>query len=570
MAKFKQLKLEPLDVERFIKVNELEEIDDPMFFTRNNMPTPTGLLSNEIFGITKEDRTTIFAYIHLAGEMFMHPLGYKIWCRLDSNVKLATYELETFALDKATGKLKPDPNGSTGLKYLKKIIKDIDFKRSASDKRNIKVTFLENYREKLFIEDFVVIPAGYRDVDTDGGKVGVGEINKLYNAIIRDCKALKESDDYGLSLNGSLRGRIQDSIVKVYEFIAFGRDPVSGIDSQASGLSRKMGLVRRAGMSKSFDWGSRLVICTQNLRKENLDDLIVDPDSIGLPLAAVCTNYYPYMMFWIRQWFSNNFSDTDEILGWDPVKKQASNVHVRDWREVYSDERIKEELDRFMHGASNRFIAIEAPIVETDKVPKGKTPYLMFKGSHVTDEDLQKRLEKGGQPEEGYSFAVEERPLTWCDLFYRAAIDITADKYTLITRFPIDTYWNQYPTKVKVISTIETEPMIVGGTYYKEYPKIDADAINKNTTNKFVDVALPNNMRLESIGGDFDGDTVSSKAVFSIESNDELEKLVNSKRYCIGLNGQSAMVATLEAIQSLYNLTLVLSLDKDKLSSPEF
>lgn len=571
--KTKHLELEPLNMPEFMKVNELQEIDDPMFFSRSNMPTPTGLLSNEIFGITKDDRTSIFAYIHLADEIFMHPLAYKTWVRLDSNVKLCAYEMETFTLDKSTGKLVQDPNGKTGIKYLKEIINHINFKKTDSDKRNIRIQFLEKYRDKLFIKDFLVIPAGYRDVDTDtsGGKVGVGEINKLYNAIIRDCKALKESDEYGLTLNGSLRGRIQDSIVKVYEFLAFGRDPLTGLDSQASGLSRKLGLIRRAGMKKSFDWGARLVICTQDLRKENLSDLDVGIDDIGLPLAAICANYYPYMMFWIRQWFANQFSDEEDVLGWDPKKKKADKVHVKDWRETFNDERIKEELDRFMHGSSNRFIAIEAPIAEVDKIPKGTKPYLIFKGMHVTDESVKEKLEKGlVQPEEGYSFPINERPLTWCDLIYRAAIEITKDKLTLITRFPIDTYWNQYPAKIKVVSTIKTQPMIVGNTFYKNYPIINPEDINKNTSNKFIDVALPNNVRLDSIGGDFDGDTISSKAVYSIESNDELNKLITSKKHYISLGATNSMFTTKECIQSLYNLTLVLPEDKSKMQKPEF
>ena len=107
--------------------------------------------------------------------------------------------------------------------------------------------------------------------------------------------------------------------------------------------------------------------------------------------------------------------------------------------------------------------------------------------------------------------------LTWCDLIYMAALDITKDKMTLITRFPIDSYWNQY-AKIKVISTIQTEPMIINGKLYKEYPKIRAEDLNTNTTNRFIDVALPNNVRLDSIGGDYDGDTVSSKTPFSIRS----------------------------------------------------
>ena len=112
--------------------------------------------------------------------------------------------------------------------------------------------------------------------------------------------------------------------------------------------------------------------------------------------------------------------------------------------------------------------------------------------------------------------------------------------------------------------------MIVNNTFYKEYPKIRIQDINKNTTNKFVDVALPNNVRLDSIGGDFDGDTVSSKGIFSIEANDEMSKEINSKKHYISLGGENSMNASKEAIQSLYNLTLILPDDKNKLKDPVF
>ena len=102
----KHLKLEPLDTDRFIKANELKPITNPVFFDRDGIPSQDGLLSNEIFGITKDDRTTIFAYVNLAGESFMHPLAYKTWCRLDGNVKLCAYEMGTFRLDKETERYK--------------------------------------------------------------------------------------------------------------------------------------------------------------------------------------------------------------------------------------------------------------------------------------------------------------------------------------------------------------------------------------------------------------------------------------------------------------------------------
>ena len=565
----KHLKLSPLEVPKFIEMNELKPISDPMFFTRSNMPTPEGLLSNEIFGITKDDRTTIFAYIHLAGESFLHPLAYKIWSRLDSNVKLCAYEIDTFKLDEETGKLKSDPNGETGLKYLKKIIKKVDFRKTKSLKREIKINFIEKYREKLFIDDFIVIPAGYRDVDSaDGAQVGVGEVNQLYDSIIRDAKALQESDDYGLSLNGSLRGRIQDKIVEVYDWLIFGR--FNGEDSQASGLSRKLGLIRRAGMKKSFDWGARLVICTQNLRKENLSDLTVDLDSMGLPLAAICANFFPYMLFQIRNIFEKMLSDVDEYPVYNPKTKKMNVYKLKDWREVFSDERIKKELDRFMHGMSNRFIPIEAPVEGLVIKKKEETPYFYYRGYHIDDEEILDKYKNGSMITSTPDMPILERPLTWCDLIYQAAVEVTRDKMTLITRFPVDSYWNQFPAKIKVLSTIETEPMIIGNTLYKEYPKIRKEDIGINTTSRFTDVALPNNVRLDSFGGDFDGDTVSSKATYSIEANQELYDAVHMKKHYISLDGSNNMITKKECVQSLYNLTLVLPDDKSKLSKVEF
>lgn len=562
----RQLNIKPLDVDKFIKVNELKAITNPMFFARTNMPTVDGLLSNEIFGITKDDRTTIFAYIDLAGEYFLHPLAYKIWSRLDSNVKLCVYEMDTFVYDPEKGKLKSDPKGETGLKFLMKLIKTVDFKKTGSSKREVKINFLEKYREKLFMKDVVVIPAGMRDVNTEAdGKVGVGEINKLYNAIVRDAKALQESDDYGLSLNGTLRGRIQDNIVKIYNWFIFGRDPLTGADAQASGLSRKLGLIRRAGMKKSFDWGSRLVICTQNLRKEKLSDLDVDLDSIGLPLAAVCANLFPYMLYWIRNWFSNRLSDVQTLTVYNTKTKKLEQTKIDSWQTVYSDERIKKEIGRFMHGMSNRFVPIEAPIMNPTK---GTNYYLQFKGYNVPNEDIAKKLINDQMSKE--SFHLNSRPLTWCDLIYMAAMEVTKDKMTLITRFPMDSYYNQFPAKIKVISTIETEPILVWNTFYKKYPKITLADINQNSSNHFVDVALPNNVRLGSIGGDFDGDTVSSKVPYSIEANDELYKAINAKIHYIGFGGINKMETSHEGAQAIYNITMNLPDDDGKFTDPEF
>ena len=43
---FEHLRLEILDVDRFVKVNDCKPVTDPRAFIRDNIPSPNGLLSN--------------------------------------------------------------------------------------------------------------------------------------------------------------------------------------------------------------------------------------------------------------------------------------------------------------------------------------------------------------------------------------------------------------------------------------------------------------------------------------------------------------------------------------------
>ena len=101
---------------------------------------------------------------------------------------------------------------------------------------------------------------------------------------------------------------------------------------------------------------------------------------------------------------------------------------------AFSDERIKLEMERYLHGYNNRFVPIEVPISGT------KTKYYMqFKGRMVDPESGHINPETGD-----IEYSAKEtdpalnRKLTWCDVFYIAAVEATKDKQILITRFPIN------------------------------------------------------------------------------------------------------------------------------------
>ena len=478
------LRVNLIDPDRLVKVNDLKEITNPVFFIRNSIPTSDGLLSNEIFGITKYDRSNTFAYIDLY-ETFLNPLIYKMWCKIDSNIKACIHGTKTFVIS-PEGQLVEDPDGECGIAFLKKNADKIKLKRTSSSQRDMRVSFIEKYMNtpEMFISKFIVCPAYYRDVNTERGHTELGQINELYRNLLISVKALRESADYGLNLNEAIRGRIQETMTQIYDW--FGPGTTIGGEKTTNVIPGKTGILRRAVMSKTTDYASRLVMSAPELKVERLEDIQADLDYSVLPLASACVNFLPFVVYNVRRIFENEFSG-DAVIPYIDKNKNVRYLHPKDYQTEFSDERIRKEIERFLHGFSNRFIPIEVPTIE------GITVRLMFKGYNMTPEEFAK-TDVGKVP-------IMERDLTWCDIFYQAAVESVKGKHILITRYPIDTYFNQFPTKVRVSSTVKTEPMIVGNKAYKNYPYIRQEDIGTNTSNLFIDSLNISNLYLDGIGG---------------------------------------------------------------------
>lgn len=69
---------------------------------------------------------------------------------------------------------------------------------------------------------------------------------------------------------------------------------------------------------------------------------------------------------------------------------------------------------------------------------------------------------------------------------------------------------------------------------------------------------------------DYDGDTISTKGVWSNEANEELDRYLNSKTNFIDIGGKNIRYSSMEAVQSIFDLTKILSSDKNKLTDPVF
>lgn len=563
-ASVNRLKTELLDVDKFIKVNNLKEVYDPVFF---NGPTPSehGLLSNEIFGITKSERAGIYAYIDLGG-YFLHPLAYKTLKKLNSKIENIVHGIDTYSITE-TGEIIQDDNGNTGIDWLKKNFSKIKFTKNDSRSRNLKIDFINMESNKIWINKYIVIPAYYRDVDTKQASIGVGEINKLYSSLIIASKSLKETANYGLTLSDATKGRIQNILVQIFDW--FGQGTTINGQKTSGNLPGKTGLIKRGALYKTVDYSVRLVMSAPDLEAENIEDLMVDMDHAAEPLAAVLCNFKPFVIFWLRRFFENEFAGKYEY----PIltkKGEAISVPIFDYQVMFSDSILNSQIERFIHGYSNRFIPIDVPVdmEELAKLNKSRKEKIKLDNIHMM---IDYRLES--VKNDSTSKEMIHRPLTWCDLFYIAACEVTEDKMVLITRFPIDSYLNQFPSKIRVKSTVKTEPISIeinGETkLFKWYPVIREKDINKNTSPLFSDTLSICNGLIGAMGMDYDGDTSIVKPVYTVEANEECKKVAKSKIQIIGMDGTCVRDVSKENIISLYSLTV--HLDKSiKLMDPVF
>ena len=547
----KNFEIEVVDQPRLIKNNDLKVITNPSMFTAGGSNTPDGLLSDDIFGITKEDRSEIFAYLDL-NEYFLQPYIYKVWLKLDKNIRSIIYETNTFKID-SKGHLVADPDGETGLKFLRKNIDKINFKTTKRESL-LNVLNKEKKDGKIFTKQFIITPPFYRDVNNNNGRIGVGEINKLYANLMNNIKALQSSNDYGLSMAGGIRGKIQDIMLEIYNWYTIG-ESVAGGEHTGAGIFKKFGIMHRSVRSKTTDYSSRLVLSAPEINVDKKEDLMVDMDHVKIPLAAACTIFYPFMIFALRSFFNNEFGGKEKYK-YINKNGDVEEITLLNPQIEFSDDRLDKEINKIIHGYSNRFERINIPNKE------GKHIALRFKGYQVTSNEYSNGIRENSK--------MIERDMTWCDLLYMTAVDVSQDKMVMVTRYPIDSYFNQFSCGANIACTVDYESMVINGKLYRWYPKIKQEDIGSNTANKFVDTCSIANPYCVLMGADYDGDQVTVKACFTIEANEELKKYKDSNAQFITIGGDNGRVADKEAIQAMYNLTLVLPESKSKLTNPKF
>ncbi|MCM1532572.1 MAG: hypothetical protein NC114_09920 [Ruminococcus flavefaciens] len=502
-------------MEKFIRVNNLQEVTNPIYIEKNAF-TRDGVLSNEIFGVSQYDRRNRFAYIDLHGH-YMYPLAA---------VKLAAYDRQLSDVLNARGRFKltkegtlvDDPEGESGPEFLYKIWGKVKVKEKTTETTKEVQKFFEKPRDELFLTQFPVIPAFYRDINISESSSSKSSniLNSKYSNIISYTQSLAQYTDAFGNMTRLTQARVQALLVDIYQELMI---------HTVKGQPSKFGMLRRSLAGKNLPYTARLVITAANLNKQSLNQVQVKFGYATIPLPYICSLFMPFMIHELKSYFEAEFIQGGKYPVVTPDGKQEYTTFTESFDENY----ITGLINKYINSPSTRFDKIMTP-----PDVNGVRYYMRINGRFNKDQ------------------TTFDREATYTDILYIVAQRVTADKHVYITRYPIDNPNGQSPYRIIVSTTNETQPVTIGDQVYEHYPIIKGDPMNA-----FMATGQISNTMIGPMGADFDGDQVSVKACWTKESNEDAERYINSNAYVLNVQGKSMRDMSKDFLLTQYLMTNV-------------
>ena len=521
-------------IDNNIDILKLGQVTNPIPFEKGDIPTTTGLFSELIFGTTQDERRNKWGWIDLKTKV-IHPYVFEVLCRVQLNIDKCCRGEGSWKID-GNHQLVPvkpeDPDyneDNTGMDWFIENYPRIKFRRNGSRERDERLDFLATFAPgEIFIDKWFVMPVFYRDVENkSGSKMQIPPINDLYTDIIRYSNAI-EMETIGF-INNMAKYNLQKTLVAIRKHFQ-------------TLLEKSKGFFHQYVMGKNQDYGVRSVIsCAVLDQYDKPDECPIDMIHSGIPLAEVCVAIFPFIVRWISNFMINNFeaaTNTYAILDAKSKETNGDYGKVEDVMAMYTPEYIKKRINKWIDNYESRFDPVEVPTND------GRLMKVAFAG-----------VPYSGKPDNVNAAVISKRVFTWTDLLYIAAEECINDKTIWIVRYPMASHMNTFPSKVHVLSTIETMPVMLNGKIYPWYPKIDPNAPKRVVSTSFNDTVTMSNMYLEAMTGDYDGDTVSARVPFTVEANEESEAIINSVRQYLNAQGKIVRNVKNESNLMLYNLT---------------
>jgi hypothetical protein len=493
----------------------VEYVESPVSFTRGPdgelMPTDDGIFSYAIFGTSPKARRATRAKIKLGGD-FVHPLVFiRIFERMGKDKfhsimkgeKL--WKIEKGEIIEAD---ENDPDGWTGISELKKRMEDFKPKKTESFTRNKLVEFIKANGTEIFITEHIVIPAFYRDFKVTPTGITSDPINKMYETLLGLTKSYRSLGD--IVDRNRLAYHIQMGINEIYRHL---RNLYKG----------KGGIAQGKLLGRPISYTSRTVISAPEFTSKKFGQGDVNSDTNLYPLDIVIGNFYPFMIYHIREYMA----------------------------EVYNEDILNEEIEELLHTYVKSWALRLEPVEFTvEDEAEGVLKKRTF--------DIEvKNLETG---------EVRTKPLTSIELCYIAATRAVVGKHMNNTRFPVLKTQNTLTSKVNIATTLKFYEAEVRGETFKKFP-ITEGVPPEELMMWFEQTLKISNTLLPSYDGDFDGDKLDNKGIWTKEANEENVGLLSDKATLFNLMGDNLRHCGREAAQCMFMVTVDPS-GKNKRVSP--
>lgn len=499
---------------------------------RGGVFTSDGVFSPYIFGVTPDERKTKFSYIDLGTRVF-HPYIYQILSNVlpkTSMSKIVTGQgsWKVNSDGQVEEVLENDKNydpSNTGIDWLIDHWDDFKWKRNSSKIRDQRVKLLASYKkEDIVITKWLVIPVFYREIQTVSGIEKTPDLDKWYCDLIRYAQSYKKSPIPSMAHNTKFM--IQQTLVTIRKY-------------GQSLVQLKHGFFKKSVLGKSVDYSYRSVISCVNMDMyETPYDDPIDMYSTGFPLAQLCVMGFPFMKAEVSEFMRQLF----ESLGTRyPIKDSKTGkvrlINLEEPMSMYTEDYIQKQINLWIETPGVRFRPVMIPTVE------GEFPF-RFPGDTIYN-----------PKDTGTDESLNNRVFTWTDLLYICANNCLADKHVYITRYPLTDYFGIFPSRVFILSTLKTTKMNVMGKEYKYYPVIDPNLPETVVSTLFVDTVTMSVTYLNGLNGDYDGDQITEKMVFTQEANEEAERILNSSKHYITEDQELIRTVQNESYLTFFNMT---------------
>lgn len=496
----KPMSIKILNVDNFIFRNDLPRIKSMKILSTNKTLADDGLFSQSIFGnLGSKDRMNKMAYIELNCRC-LQPYICIALERMSADFSKTISGAQKWKIKNNKLEKSDDQDADTGLDFIYQnfdlFIKTL-FPDNGSKTRKQNLNLLKKYKkDDLFVQRWIIIPAGLRDVNTmdieTQGKSEYDQINDFYKGMINISNQLESMSEIDASIiDAKFSFQMQNHINNIYRLL---------IEKK---MAKKSGILQKSAMSKTISYSSGNVICNSKMTraKHNDDDSTnIRFGYIGIHASLLVDIFYPFVLHRMKQFMENH--DNLKYILVDLLEMSDKSTN---------DEIIEKCINTFKHDT-----------------------YFM-----------KKRLEsKSGK----YAIKIngKEHVLNMMEFFKNDIIDtIIHDKFVTGTRFPVDNK-NSMQYLKPVCTTTES--------VYKV--KDDLGIEYELCKNDIIILAYqPNTHSLKSWGGDFDGDTIAVTGIFSDESNQIIEKDGWLRNNPLSVSNQSLCTAGNELLYGLYCLT---------------